>query len=156
MKDRRFRIVPIPSDFASSVRAHAAPMPVRDGARHQCRHCLTLSQADETVLLASYVPFSTDQPYAERGPVFIHERECERYATENEYPAEFPKRSAVLRAYDAGERMIAAEPVGERRVEDVIDMLLSDPRVSTLHARNLAEGCFMFRVERAAIPSESA
>ncbi len=153
MNEKTFRIVPIPSEVASAARADAAVIPIRDGARHQCRHCLTLSTPEETVLLASYAPFSTRQPYAERGPVFVHERQCERYALESEYPAEFPKRAVVLRAYDVSERMIAAEPVGERRVEEVAEKLLSDPRVSFLHARNLAEGCYMFRVERLERPA---
>jgi len=153
MHEKKYRFVAIPSEFAGAVRAASREgargvVPRRDGERHQCRHCLTLSLPEETVLLASYSPFSTDQPYAERGPIFVHERECERYGRELEYPAEYPKRAAVLRAYDATDEMVAAEPVGDRRVDDVIGKLLADPRAAYLHARNVAEGCFMFRIER--------
>lgn len=154
MNEKKYRFVAIPSEFAAAARASArnggsSVIPRRDEEPHQCRHCLTLSAPGEAVLLASYSPFASDQPYAERGPVFVHERECERYALELEYPAQFPKRSAVIRAYDAGDSLLAAEAVGDRRVEAVIEKLLGDPRAAYLHARNLAEGCYMFRVERA-------
>jgi hypothetical protein len=152
MNENRFRFVAIPTEFAAAVRAGGrgrTVVPVRDGARHQCRHCLTLSTPEETVLLASYSPFSADQPYAERGPVFVHQRDCGRYSREEEYPSEFPRRTAVLRAYDPEERQVASEVVGDRPVAEVIGRLLSDPRISHLHARNVAEGCFMFRIERA-------
>ncbi len=154
MNEKKYRFVAIPSEFADSARATArnggsSVVPRRDVEPHQCRHCLTLSEPGETVLLASYCPFSSDQPYAERGPVFVHERECARYALELEYPAQFPKRSAVIRAYDSGDSMLAAQAVGDRRVESVIEELLGDPRAAYLHARNVAEGCYMFRIERA-------
>ena len=155
MNEKKRRFVAVPSDFAASVRKSAAEgprravVPWRDGKRHQCRHCLTLSLPEESVLLASYCPFSSDQPFAERGPVFVHERECERYGRETDYPAEFPKRGAALRAYDAADSLLAATVVGDRDVEEVIDELLDDPRVAYLHARNAAEGCFMFRIDRA-------
>lgn len=153
MEKNDYRFVAIPSEFAASTRRSAAAgrpsvIPRRDAEPHQCRHCLTLSEPGETVLLASYCPFSSDQPYAERGPIFVHERECARYDRELEYPAQFPRRSAVIRAYDASDAMVAAEAVGDRRAESVIEKLFADPRVAYLHARNVAEGCFMFRIER--------
>lgn len=154
MNEKKYRFVAIPSEFAAAARACArnggsSVVPRRDEAPHQCRHCLTLSAPGDTVLLASYRPFSSDQPYAERGPVFVHERECARYAHELEYPAQFPRRAVVIRAYDAGDSLLAAEAVGDQRVESVLEKLLRDPRVAYLHARNLAEGCYMFRIERA-------
>lgn len=142
------------SERAAAIRAtrrddEGNPVEVRrDGQPHQCRHCLRLSGADEAVLLASYRPFAASGPYAERGPVFVHERECTRH-TGDVYPPEFPKREVALRAYDAADAMIAAEVVGERDVDAVIATRLHDPRVAYLHARNTAEGCFIFRIERA-------
>jgi hypothetical protein len=146
-----YRIVAVPSAFADAVRSGRIPsVPTLDGGRHQCRHCLTLSTPDETVLLASYSPFGTEQPYAERGPVFVHERPCARYA-EDAYPPDFPKRRAVIRAYDSGERLRDARVVGDADVENVIAELLAGPETAFLHARNVAEGCFMFRIEPAGL-----
>jgi hypothetical protein len=151
MNEPSYRIVPVPSEFAASVRAGKIPsVRTLDGGRHQCRHCLTLSAPDEAVRLASYSPFATDQPYAERGPVFVHERECPRYPGGGPYPPEFPKRSAVLRAYDSAENQLASRVVGDAGVDAVIGVLFADTRTAFVHARNVAEGCFMFRIE----PSE--
>jgi hypothetical protein len=149
-----YRVIAMDSAEAAALRAtrrddEGNPVEVRrDGQPHQCRHCLRLSAPDEAVLLSSYRPFPGAQPYAERGPVFVHERACVQHDGGG-YPAEFPRRAVVLRAYDAAHAMIAAEVVGERPVEGVIGDLLRDPRVAYLHARNAAEGCYMFRIERA-------
>jgi len=155
MNEQSYRIVAVPTEFASAVRAGGIPS-VRwlDGGRHQCRHCLRLSAPDETVRLVSYSPFTTDQPFAERGPVFVHERECARYPDDGPYPPEFPKKSAVLRAYDAGETLVDSAVVGDAGVEAVIARQLANPRTAFLHARNVAEGCFMFRLEPAGRPIE--
>src|SRR5262249_39464251 len=130
-------------------------VPWRDGERHQCRACLELSKEDETVLLASHTPFKTLQPYAETGPVFVHEGACTYSQADRSWPRELPRppllrpRSPILRAYSAKDQIVDAELVGERRVEDVVEALLSREDVAYLHARNAAYGCFMFRVERA-------
>jgi hypothetical protein len=149
-----FRIVPLPPDLAAGVRAtrrDAAGRPVllrEDGERHQCRACLELTAPDEAVLLLSHRPFPSEQPYAETGPIFIHERACVRRGGA-EYPPEFPRHHVVLRAYSASDEIVDAELVGEARVEDVIARLLSRREVAYLHARNDGYGCYMFRVERA-------
>ncbi len=91
----------------------------------------------------------TDQPYAERGPVFVHERDCPRYPDDGPYPVGFPKKSVVFRAYDTAETQLESRVVGDAGVDAVIGALFSDSRAAFLHARNVAEGCFMFRIERA-------
>ncbi len=150
MNRPKYRIVAVRSEFASSIRSGEVPsIRTLDGARHQCRHCLTLSLPGEAVFLASHRPFETDHPFAERGPVFVHERECPRYPDDGPYPPGFPKRSAVLRAYDAAEAQVESRLVGDEGVDAVIAALLADARTAFVHARNAAEGCFMFRIEPA-------
>lgn len=150
-----FRISPLPLEFARRVRAEMKdddghPLFVRhDASPHQCRACLELSKPGEGVLLVSFTPFVSDHPYAETGPVFIHERACTPYEKERVYPPEFPRHEVVLRAYNEKEEIEAAERVGSREVEEVISELLANPRVATLHARNTTYGCFMFRIDRA-------
>ena len=149
-----FRVVPLDPSLAAAIRStrrDAAGRPVlpwRDGARHQCRACLELSREDETVLLASLTPFETVQPYAETGPVFVHERDCAFTQPEGAWPTELP-RSPVLRAYSAKDQIVDAALVADRPVEDVVEELLSRADVAYVHARNAAYGCYMFRVERA-------
>ena len=152
--DSAFKIVPLPSTVASLARESRRDefgnllSVLRDGEQHQCRSCLTLSQPEEGVILLAYQPFRSRQPYAEVGPVFIHERDCQPYADLYAYPQGFPRRAVVLRAYNDADRIVAAEPVLERCVEDVIAEMFKDETIAYLHARNLGYGCYMFRVER--------
>ena len=149
-----FKIVPLPSDVARLARESRRDefgnrlSVLRDGERHQCRSCLALSQPDEGVILLSYQPFPSRQPYAEVGPIFIHERDCQPYADMHAYPPDFPHRAVVLRAYNDADQIVAAEPVMERGVEKVIAEMFTDRAIAYLHARNLGYGCYMFRAER--------
>jgi hypothetical protein len=149
-----FRISPLSHDFTSRIRremkddfGHALSVR-RDSSRHQCRACLNLTEPEEGFILLSYSPFKSDQPYAEVGPIFIHEKECRRYSQTHEYPAEFPREAVVLRAYNERDEIEDAGFVGNRPVEQAIARLLENPRVSYLHARNSTYGCFIFRIDR--------
>jgi hypothetical protein len=155
MNEAAFRISPLPAEFVSIVRntrrdLHGHEVAVRiDQGRHQCRSCLRLTEPNERYWLFSYTPFDSDQPYAETGPIFIHDRECDPYSAIAEYPPEFPRHHAVLRAYNAADEIEDAKLVGERRVEEVIAELFENSCVAYIHARNSEYGCFMFRIDRA-------
>ena len=121
----------------------------RDSSRHQCRACLRLTEPGDGFILLSHSPFASDQPYAEVGPIFIHDKECRPYAKAEEYPEEFPRNAVVLRAYNERDEIEDAAFVGSRPVEEVIAGLFERPRVAYVHARNSTYGCFMFRIDRA-------
>lgn len=149
-----FLISALPPEVASRARrdlkdalGHALSVR-RDSARHQCRACLRLTEPGEGFILLSHSPFSSDQPYAEIGPIFIHERECRSDRQAHEYPAEFPRNAVVLRAYNDSDEIEDAVHAGDRPIEDVIGRLLENPRVAYAHARNSTYGCFMFRIDR--------
>ena len=149
-----FRISPLSLDVTSRIRhdmkddfGHA--LSVRhDSSSHQCRACLRLTEPEEGFILLSYSPFTSDQPYAEVGPIFIHEKECRPYEEALEYPADFPREAVVLRAYNARDEIEDAVFVGNQPVEQAIARLFESPRVAYLHARNSTYGCFMFRIDR--------
>jgi hypothetical protein len=150
-----FRISALPHDVVSRARremkdelGHALTVR-RDSSRHQCRACLRLTEPEEGFILLSHSPFGSDQPYAEVGPIFIHEKECRPYEKADAYPEEFPRNAVVLRAYNGRDEIEDAAFVGSRPAEDVIAALLENPRVAYLHARNSTYGCFMFRIDRA-------
>ena len=155
MKENAFHIRALSPEFAAGIRSsrkdrRGHDVSVRsDAGRHQCRACLRLTSPGERHLLLSYSPFASEHPYVETGPIFIHERECEPYASGAGYPPEFPRHDVVLRAYSAAEEIEDARLVGPRRVEDVISELLASDRVAHIHARNSEYGCFMFRIDRA-------
>lgn len=149
-----FRIAPFPAALADQVRsrrrdASGNVSPVRrDEDRHQCRACLALTEPWEPHLLLSYRPFDSAQPYAETGPVFLHERACAPYATPDLYPPEMPRTFVVLRAYDCDDAIADATLVGKREIEEAIEERLAAPRVAYLHVRNAGYGCFICRVDR--------
>ena len=149
-----FRISALPHDVASRARremkdglGHALTVR-RDSSRHQCRACLRLTEPGDGYILLSHSPFASDQPYAEVGPIFIHEKECRPYEKAEEYPEEFPRNAVVLRAYNIRDEIEDAEFVGSLPVEDVIARLFGSSRVAYLHVRNSTYGCFMFRIDR--------
>lgn len=153
-----FQIRPLSPEVAEAARKNRvdrfgnALTVLRDGNPHQCRVCLTMSKPDEGVILLAHCPFESNQPYAETGPIFVHERLCQPYTDDSAYPAEFPRSAVVLRGYSSEDRIVAAEAVGERVVENVIGEMFANPAVEYLHARNLGYGCFMFRINRNSQP----
>ena len=104
-------------------------------------------------ILFSYSPNESDHPYNEIGPVYIHEDECAAYDELDRFPSEVKNDRVnfplTLRCYDKERRMIHAELVGERDVEELIEKLFADRDIEFIHARNAAYGCFITRIERA-------
>jgi hypothetical protein len=150
-----FRIVPLSQEVAQGARQSRrdsfgnALSVLRDGQPHQCRFCLQMSLADEGVILLAYRPFADSQPYAEVGPIFVHEKDCDAYQDAGAYPPGFPRKAVVLRAYNDRDQIVGAQAVGERQVEEVIAEMFDDQKTAYLHARNLGYGCYMFRIDRA-------
>lgn len=155
MKNDSFRITSLPRDLVERIRTtlrddlgntlHVR----RDDARHQCRSCLRLTEPGEGFIALSHRPFASQHPFAESGPVYLHERECEPWARPGAWPDEFPRNEVVLRAYGTNEEIADARFVGRHAVEEVVAEMLANERVAFLHARNSTYGCFMFRVDRA-------
>ena len=84
-----FLIVPLAADYAARIRstrrdAFGQPVVERvDAELHQCRVCLTLTTPNEPYLLLSHRAHPDGVPYAETGPVFIHERDCAPYGADD-------------------------------------------------------------------------
>ncbi len=100
------------------------------------------------MILFPYASIPAGHPYSESGPIFVHAESCSRYEMTGEYPVDF-RRGRVLRAYNARRDMIAAEVVGERNPETVIENLLADPETEFLQARSADRACFTFSIRRA-------
>jgi predicted DNA binding protein len=85
--------------------------------------------------------------YRQTGPIFVHARECERYAKTGEYPQQFAAGRTV-RAYDQRDFMIDARVVNGEPMDVVIEELLSNPAAEFLHVHSVTRGCYTFGVER--------
>ncbi len=114
-----------------------------------CRHCLQLIAPGQEKLVLSHRPFPCDQPYAERGPIFVHRSECERYDA-----ARFPDwfgalDPAMIRGYDADDwiRYDTGDVVPAPELEASVEKVLTDPSIGYVHVRSKF-GCFQCRVDR--------
>ncbi|MBI3746164.1 MAG: DUF1203 domain-containing protein, partial [Chloroflexi bacterium] len=114
-----------------------------------CRHCLQLIADGEDKLVLSYRPFTSLQPYAEAGPVFLHARGCERYEADT-LPAWFAFLApALVRGYDARDwiRYETGRVVDGPELEARCRQILADDDVAYVHIRSKFN-CFQCRVER--------
>jgi hypothetical protein len=120
-----------------------------EGQGNPCRHCLQLiAEGDEKLVLA-YRPFAGLQPYAETGPVFLHARDCERYAADA-LPAWFAFMApALVRGYDANDWIVyeTGSVVDGPELEAACRRILANDAVAYVHIRSKFN-CFQCRVER--------
>jgi hypothetical protein len=153
----RFRVSAIPQSVLDAVRRSgldASGHPVeyllaRDGDPLRC--CLRDARDGEEVMLFGYAPpLPAASPYRETGAVFAHARPCGGPASDG-YPPDWRGRPQVLRAYDRRGRIHHTTRLHDGLdPESVIADMLADPEVVRIHSRNVAWGCYMFAVVRAA------
>ena len=147
----------IPTEHAEQLRAgspdaNGQPALVRtsEGQGNPCRHCLQLIAPGDQKLVAAYRPFLVAQPYAETGPVFLHQRACSRYEAD-ELPAWFAHLSpALIRGYghDDWIRYETADVVPGRELAAACRRILANEDVAYVHIRSKFN-CFQCRVDRA-------
>ena len=146
----------IPSDEFERIRrggvdAHGHPALVRiaEGLANPCRHCLGLIAENQRKLVLAYRPFDRPQPYAEIGPIFLHEDACERYESDA-LPAWFAYLDpAMVRGYDREDwiRYDTGNVVRGAELREVCERILSDESVAYVHIRS-KYGCFQCQVDR--------
>jgi hypothetical protein len=113
-----------------------------------CRVCLRIPTVPEPLLLLSYRPLPDRNPYAEIGPVFIHERECRPYDRTGAFPEDFAGRELVVRAYDLDGRIASAVVTAPGKAEAAAAKYLEDPSISEVHVRHTSYTCFDFKIVR--------
>jgi uncharacterized protein DUF1203 len=150
-----FRFLPIDADLVRTVREtlrdeHGNVLHVQvSDAPAPCRACLRIAASGTRLILFAHRPFTTNGPYAEIGPVYVHAEACAPYCAHDGFPADFRPRRLTFRAYDHAGSIndgMLAEGVD---AEKTLAHLFADERVATVHVRNPAWGCFDFAVERA-------
>jgi hypothetical protein len=154
MKTSNFRVIPLKTEVAEAARRAAANgasdhrvVAVDSPKGYPCRHCLRWAKPGERVILFPFAAISPGRPYSESGPIFVHEEPCERYASTNQFPADF-RNGRVFRAYNSGYDMIDAEVVNGSEPEAIVEKLLQSPETAFVDARSVTRGCYTFRMER--------
>lgn len=127
-----------------------APVVIKaEGGANPCRHCLGLIADGEPKLVLAYRPFDAPQPYAETGPIFLHQSACTRYEGD-ELPRWFAFLDpAAIRGYGADHwiRYDTGRVVRGRELADVSASILADASIAYVHIRSKF-GCFQCRVDR--------
>lgn len=147
----------IPTDQVEALRGggpdangQAPLIRVSHGAANPCRHCLQLIADGDEKLVLSYRPFTSLQPYAESGPIFLHRHACRRYEAFG-LPAWFSYMDAALiRGYDRDDwiRYDTGQVVRGPELADTAPQILAREDVAYVHIRSKFN-CFQCRVDRA-------
>ena len=122
---------------------------VAEGLANPCRHCLGLIAEGDAKLVLAYRPFEALQPYAETGPIFLHQAPCERYESDA-LPAWFDFLDpAIVRGYGADDwiRYDTGSVVAGRDLTETCRTILGDATVAYVHIRS-KYNCFQCRVDR--------
>ena len=149
----------IPTEHVERIRrggpdANGQPALVRvaEGLANPCRHCLGLIADGDAKLVLAYRPFDVPQPYAETGPIFLHQDPCERYESDALPPWFVFLEPAIVRGYDEHDwiRYDTGHVVAGTDLEASCRSILADPTVAYVHVRS-KYNCFQCRVDRLAI-----
>lgn len=152
----RLRVQAIDPDRLESIRAAGTDghgNPLRPFAAHgegePLRCCLRYAQAGEQIALISYAPFAHPSVWTEIGPVYVHAATCPGYLSTGHLPEQISTGPRVLRTYRADDSMNYDHNTvvtDEADLEPMIEGLLSQPDVATVHVRSLAPQCFLYAV----------
>jgi hypothetical protein len=150
------RIRGIPTDQYEALRAGRAdangqaPVVMKaEGGANPCRHCLGLIADGEPKLVLSYRPFAAAQPYAETGPIFLHQSACTRYDSAELPPWFAFLDPAAIRGYDAHDwiRYDTGRVVRGSELGQAASAILNDAGIAYVHIHSKF-GCFQCRVDR--------
>lgn len=151
-----FRYLPIDDALAERIRTtlrddHGNRLHVQtsEDDSNPCRSCLRVTPHGSHLILFAHRPFTTDGPYAETGPVFVHAEACTPYAQTDRFPEDFRMRRLTFRAYDTRGAIHDATLADGVDAERVLERLFASDDVEVVHVRNPAWGCYDFRVVRA-------
>ena len=125
---------------------------ISDGNGVPCRHCLQMVAKDEPYLILAYRPFSTIQPYAEQGPIFLHAESCTSYdGAANRLPLVLEASpDFIVRGYAKNERIVygTGSVIAKEKIVERAHLLLEDDDISFVHIRSSRNNCYQARAER--------
>ncbi len=131
---------------------HSPEHQISDGDGNPCRHCLEMIGKNEPMLVVSYRPFETTNPYAEQGPIFLHAKECAAFCNpDGELPPVLrDSASYLLRGYSDEERIVygSGGVVHTSVLTDRAAHLLAQPNIAFVDVRSASNNCWQARILR--------
>ncbi|MET2826869.1 DUF1203 domain-containing protein [Mesorhizobium shangrilense] len=124
---------------------------ISDGDGVPCRHCLKHVGEGEAYLVLAYRPFPDLQPYAETGPIFLHERECERAAETDALPEMLESSDYIVRGYGSDDRIVygSGGVIPTDAIAARAETLFERADIAYVHVRSARNNCYQCRIERA-------
>ncbi|PDT78680.1 DUF1203 domain-containing protein [Sinorhizobium sp. BJ1] len=122
---------------------------ISDGVGVPCRHCLRNVEEGQAYLILAYRPFSSAQPYAETGPIFMHADACPAPDGSLLPPILTSSKEYLLRGYGSNERIVYGTGgiVPAEMLEQRAEELLARPEVASVHVRSAKNNCYQCRIE---------
>ena len=151
----RFKIIPITTEYAEKIRSS-----MRDDFGHElhttsltgralCRFCLADGGPEHKHILFSYMPVENLNPYAEVGPVYIH-NECEQYADVFTIPQDLTTRKYLtVRGYNAEQNLIKGYMAKGDKIVETLDKLFENAEVESIRINDASSGCYFLKLVRA-------
>jgi Protein of unknown function (DUF1203) len=154
----RFLIYPLPREVSATLKktmrdqfGNEPKVEQAQSRRSICRRCLRRFNPGERRLLFKYRPFQSEGVFAEAGPIYIHENDCQPEAEVlTEYPIEFRGLPLLLRAYTQDDEQVDSKLIKEGDAETIIDSFFANHEVAYIHLRDGESGCYYARIERGA------
>jgi hypothetical protein len=154
----RFRCIAMPTEAAARFRAtgiddrgNPVHRRVVDGPGFPCRHCLQLGTPGEEMLLASWDLPRPQGVYWTPSPVFLHARDCARFAALDEIPPTVLANGIVsVRSYDADQLCLydLGQVCAGEDVAAPLARALADPRTRFVNIHTARPGCWLAGAER--------
>ena len=122
------------------------------GQGEPLRCCLRFAEAGEQIMLISYAPFEHPSVWREVGPVYVHAAACDGYSDTRQLPTQLATGPRLLRAYMPDDTMNYDHNtvvLDDADLMPIIERLLDEPDVATVHVRTLAPQCFLYAVSAA-------
>ena len=115
---------------------------------YPCRVSLVDAAIGERVILVHFEHQPANTPYRASHAIYVREGATQAQPKAREIPDVLRRRLLSVRAFDDAGMMLEADVVEGRDLEQSIQRLFSNGRVSYLHLHNAKPGCYAARVDR--------
>lgn len=107
------------------------------------------AEIGESLLLVNYMHQPANTPFQSGYAIYVREGAQAPSRVVGKVPDVLLRRAISLRAFDRSGMLIDAALAEGNEIQDSIQLLLSNPRASYLHAHYAKFGCYAARVDRA-------
>ncbi len=131
------------------LRAQHAERAAADSATaFPCRVSMQDATVGELLVLLEYPYHPVETPYRASGPIFIRENASSVDFAAGEVPELLRRRFLSVRGYDQSGYMRDADVTEGRDLPEMIDLLLTNERITYLHLHNARTGCYLASADR--------